>query len=242
MTLSEEEKEYYDRQIPLIQEKGQKKLKNQKVLVGGIGGIGSAAAIALARMGVGEIKIVDNDTIERSNLNRQLLYNEKEIGNKKTEIAKEKLCEINSNIKITGVDEPITEENMDELFNDVNAYIDGLDNIETRYLVNKKCVEEQIPFFHGSCQGFEGRVTTIIPQETPCFNCIYQGKKPKQKEKIPTIGYLPNKLGLMEVEQFLRYKLGLKGVLKNKIMIFSKNQISPNILKIHKDKECEICG
>lgn len=242
MALSNQEKEYYSRQLPIVKEEGQEKIKNKKVLIGGIGGIGSAAVMALTRLGVGKIKIVDNDKMERSNLNRQILYNENEIGKQKTEVAKKKLQEINPHVNITAVNKKITKNNIDQILdNQVDAFIDGLDNIKTRYLVNKKCIRDNIPYFHASCEGMEGRVTTIIPNQTPCLKCIYKGKKPKQKPITPVIGFIPNKLGIIEAEQFYRHILGLK-TLKNKMMIFSSEKIEPSILKIEKNKDCEICG
>ncbi|PTD94645.1 adenylyltransferase [archaeon SCG-AAA382B04] len=241
MNLSDKEKRYYSRQLPILKEKGQKKLKNKTVLIGGIGGIGSSAALSLARMGVGEIIIVDDDKVDLSNLNRQQLYSENDVGKPKTKIAKQKLEKINSNIDIKLINKKIDQNNIPHILDEsIDAFIDGFDNIETRYVVNKRCMEKKIPYIHASCEGMEGRITLIIPNETPCLHCIYQGKKPRQKEPIPVMGFLPNKLGVMEAEQFYRFTFNLK-TLKNKILIFSKDKMEPSILKIEKNKNCEIC-
>lgn len=239
--LTKKEKEYYKRQLPLIGEKKQKKLKKQTALIGGIGGIGTAAAQTLTRLGVGKLKIIDKDQVETSNLNRQILYTEKDIGKPKTKVAKQKLQEINSNTEIEAYQEKITQKNIKKHLKNTEAFIDGLDNMKTRYIVNKECIKQNKPYFHASCQGYEARITTIIPHQTPCLQCIYRGKKPKKQKNISTIGYLPNKLGIIQTEQYLKYINNQKGVLKNQILIYSQNQTQPSTLKIQKNPNCPIC-
>ncbi|OKY77867.1 MAG: Dinucleotide-utilizing enzyme involved in molybdopterin and thiamine biosynthesis ThiF [Candidatus Methanohalarchaeum thermophilum] len=243
MKLSKEEKERYSRQLPVLKEKGQEKVNDLKVLVSGVGGIGGTAAEYLVRLGIGEIRLLDPDTVELSNLNRQILYNKDDIGRNKVDVAFEKLKKVNPNVDIEPIPEKLRRDNLHEIFGDMDAFVDGLDNMQARYLANKECVKKDIPYFHAACEGFESRLTTIIPNETPCLNCIYGGKiEIKEKEYEPTVGVVPGKIGIIEVEQLIKYFLDLKGLFKDKLVIFDEKNIKPRIIDLRKKKNCEVCG
>jgi adenylyltransferase/sulfurtransferase len=143
----------------------------------------------LAVAGFGRILVVDRDTVELSNLNRQVIHWERDIGRKKAASAKKKLEHMNPEIEIISVEEELTDRNIAEYFADVHGVVDGLDNFPDRFVVNEFVVKNHLPFFHGAVRGFEGRATTIIPGSTPCFRCIYSEAPPK--EVFPVVGVSP---------------------------------------------------
>ena len=163
--LTPNERERYDRQI-MIQDigvEGQEKLKRSRVLVAGAGGLGSPIAIYLTAAGVGTIRLIDHDQVTLSNLNRQILHWEEDIGRKKTDSATTKLSHLNSGVTLEAIAETITEENVSQLVRGCDVIVDAMDNLPTRYVLNRCAVEKKIPFFHGAVSGFEGRVMTILP-------------------------------------------------------------------------------
>ena len=173
--LSKRELARYERQtmMPEWGEVGQEKLKGSKILVAGAGGLGSAILTYLAIAGVGKIRIIDGDRVELTNLNRQMLHADKDIGREKVVSAKERLEALNPDIQIEAIGEAIIEENVFDLVADY-PIVDAMDNLPTRYLLNRVAVERNLPLFHGAVYGFEGRATTIIPGKTPCRRCLYQ--------------------------------------------------------------------
>jgi len=176
--LTEDELTRYDRQIMMkgIGKDGQEKLKKARVFVAGAGGLGSPISIYLAVAGVGTIRLADHDTIELSNLNRQILHGDGDLGKRKVDSATQKLQNMNKDITVAAVAEMITEENVSKLVGDCDLIVDATDNLPTRYVLNRAAIEKNIPFFHGAVYGFEGRATTIIPGKTACLWCIYQGR------------------------------------------------------------------
>ncbi|RLI20297.1 adenylyltransferase, partial [Candidatus Bathyarchaeota archaeon] len=184
MALSPRELERYDRQIRISEWRieGQKKLKKAKVVVAGIGGLGGLAALYLAAAGVGKLILVDKGRFELSNLNRQILGWEKDVGRLKVQAAKEKLEALNPEIEIETVTEEITEANIDSIIKNAHAIIDGMDNWKTRFILNKACVLNNIPFVHAGVSEFHGQITTIMPGEGPCLRCILP-RNPPEKEK-----------------------------------------------------------
>jgi adenylyltransferase/sulfurtransferase len=200
--LTVDELERYDRQIMLreIGEAGQEKLKRASVFIAGIGGLGSPAAIYLTAAGIGRIRLVDHDRVDRSNLNRQVLHWDNDIGRSKVESAAEKLKRLNPEVEIEAIEETITEANLGELLTGFDLIVDAMDNLPTRYLLNKAALDNNIPFFHGAIYGFEGRAMTIIPHKTACLRCVYRGVIPE--EKFPVIGVTPaNSMSEMRVSR-----------------------------------------
>ncbi|MEW5910712.1 MAG: HesA/MoeB/ThiF family protein, partial [Thermodesulfobacteriota bacterium] len=163
--LSTEEKVRFDRQIMLeeIGEKGQEKLKTTSVFIAGAGGLGSAVSIYLAAAGIGRMRIADQDVVEMSNLNRQILHWTKDVGRKKVVSASEKLKQLNPEIEVNIIDDIITDKNVLAMTSGTDLIIDALDNMPTRYILNKAAIRLNIPFFHGAVHGFEGRAMTVLP-------------------------------------------------------------------------------
>jgi len=241
--LSSRELEKYDRQIMIhgFGEEGQEKLKKARVFIAGIGGLGSPVAIYLAAAGVGTIRIADHDTVELSNLNRQVLHYERNIDKKKVDSAATKLAQLNPDIKIEKISVTITDKNISRLVADSDLIVDAMDNLPTRYLLNKTAIEKNIPFFHGAVYGFEGRAMTIIPGKTACLNCVYHGAA-VPKEKFPVIGVTPAVIGCIQATEVIKYLLGLGDLLTDRLLNYDALRMKFTEFKISRDPNCEQCG
>ena len=218
--LTERELARYNRQIIMDRfgVEGQEKLKSAKVFVAGAGGLGSPVSIYLTVAGVGKLRIVDRDTVELSNLNRQILHWEKDIGVTKASSAGEKLRQMNQNIEVETMVETITEDNISQLAEGYDLIVDAMDNFPTRYLLNKTAIERKIPLFHGGIYGLSGIATTIIPGETPCLRCIFPEAPPP--EKFPVVGVAPAIIGCIQATEVIKYIVGIGNLLTNRLLIF----------------------
>lgn len=243
MSLNLKDAIRYDRQMMIKGwgEKGQIKLKSSKIVIAGVGGLGCPAALYLTAAGVGEIKLIDNEKVELSNLNRQILHWESDIGKFKVKSAEEKLKKINSEVNVTVETSSITEENAFELIKGFNLVIDALDNFEARFYLNKACVENNIPLIHGAIEGFEGRFTTIIPKTSPCLACIY-GKIPFYKGKFPVVGVTPAVIAALQSMEALKLIIGIGELTINRLLIFDGLKMEFNEVKIERNVKCKVCG
>lgn len=239
--------EYYSRQIVLreIGIEGQKKLINAKIAIVGIGGLGSIASLYLTLAGVGYIKIIDHDIIEKHNLHRQILYDPNEIGYPKVEIAAKKLSKINPQVKIEPIPEHLNSLNAEEHLSDVNVIVDGLDNMTTRYIVNRVSVKKGIPYVFAGAIGLEGNITIIHPPETPCLECIFPNIN---DSLIPTcetrgiIGATPGIIGCIEAMETIKLIVGLKDILKGKLLICDFKTMDFYKINISKREDCPVCS
>jgi molybdopterin/thiamine biosynthesis adenylyltransferase len=241
--LTAEERERYDRQIRLygFGEEGQEKLKMARVFIAGAGGLGSPIAIYLAAAGLGTIRIVDHDSIELSNLNRQVLHWDENMGKSKADSSAEKLRKLNPGIKIEAIAETITEANVSQLVADFDLIVDAMDNLPTRYLLNKTAIEKGIPFFHGAVYGFEGRAMTIIPGKSACLNCLYHGVTAPE-EKFPVIGVTPAVIGCIQATEVIKYIVGLGELLTDRLLNYDGLKLTFTEFKVRKDPNCQHCG
>lgn len=240
--LTRGELERYNRQIIIrgFGEEGQQKLKRAKVFIAGAGGLGSAASMYLAAAGVGVIRVVDHDRVELSNLNRQVLHWDEDIGRRKVVSATEKLKKLNQEAEIEAIEEMITKANISQLVADFDLIVDAMDNLPTRYLLNKVALEKNIPFFHGAVYGFEGRAMTIIPGKTACLRCVYRGAIPE--EKFPVIGVTPAVIGCIQATEVIKYIVGTGQLLTNRLLIYDGLNIKFTEFRVKKDPNCEHCG
>jgi adenylyltransferase/sulfurtransferase len=241
--LTKEELQRYDRQILIngFGEAGQEKLKKAKVFLAGAGGLGSPAAFYLTAAGVGTLRIADHDKAELSNLNRQILHWEENIGQRKTDSAADKLKRLNSNVKIETISETITEANVLTLVGDADVIVDAMDNLPTRYLLNKAAFAKGIPFCHGAVYGFEGRAMTVLPGKTACLNCLMHGAS-VPKEKFPVIGVTPAVIGCIQATEVIKYIVGLGELLTNRLLNYDALQMKFSEFQVNRDPECEVCG
>jgi molybdopterin-synthase adenylyltransferase len=240
--LTQEESQRYARQIMVreIGEDGQEKLKKARVLIAGIGGLGSPIALYLAAAGVGYIRIVDNDKVELTNLNRQVVHWTPDIGRNKTESAAAKLIQLNNIIQIESIVGTIDASSVSDFTSGIDIIMDATDNLETRFLLNAATLEKGIPFIHGAVSGFEGRITTIIPGKTPCLGCIYHGNIPKQK--TPVLGATPAVIGALQATEAIKYIVGAGQLLTNQLLIYDGLRMKFTALGIKKDPDCRYCG
>ena len=240
--LTPSERERYDRQIMIgeIGEEGQDKLKRSRVLLAGAGGLGSPIAIYLTAAGIGTMRVIDHDQVALSNLNRQILHWEEDVGKKKVDSAKTKLRNLNSTVDIQAIAETITEENVSELAAGCDAIIDAMDNLPTRYVLNRCAVEKKIPFFHGAVNGFEGRALTVIPGETACLRCMYRGLVPQ--EKFPVIGVVPAVIGSIQATEVIKYLMGIGKLLTNRLLIYHGLKVTFIEFTLNKNPNCDHCG
>jgi molybdopterin/thiamine biosynthesis adenylyltransferase len=240
--LTPSERERYDRQIMIgeIGQEGQGKLKRSRVVIAGAGGLGSPIAIYLTVAGIGIIRLIDHDPVTLSNLNRQVLHWEEDIGKKKVDSARTKLRNLNSSVEIEAIAETITEDNVSQLVDGCDAIVDAMDNLSTRYILNRCAIEKKLPFFHGAVNGFEGRVMTIIPGETACLRCMYRGPMPE--EKFPVIGVAPAVIGCIQATEVIKYLVGIGKLLTNRLLIYDGLKVTFSEFTIHKNPNCDHCG
>lgn len=241
--LSESELIRYSRQlkIPEFGEESQKKLKNSHIAIVGIGGLGCASATYLTAAGVGRITIIDFDIVELSNLNRQVLYGEEEIGEKKVFVAQRKLSKLNPRAEIIPVFARVTEENISKLMDGAQAVLDGLDNFSTRLVVNSACIRHKIPFIHGGVSRFRGLVTTIIPGETACLACLYPEGSPGG-EGLGVLGVIPAVVANIQALEAIKLIIGHGPSLAGKLLRFNGNDMKFRIYEIQRNEECDVCS
>jgi molybdopterin/thiamine biosynthesis adenylyltransferase len=240
--LTPNEQERYDRQIMIgeIGQEGQETLKRSRVAIAGAGGLGSPIAIYLTAAGIGMIRMIDHDQVTLSNLNRQILHWGEDIGRNKVESAGTKLRNLNSAVKIETIAETITEGNVSQLVDGCDVIVDAMDNLPTRYVLNRCAVEKKLPFFHGAVNGFEGRVMTIIPGETACLRCMYRGQVPQ--EKFPVIGVTPAVIGSIQATEVIKYLVGIGNLLTNRLLIYDGLKVTLTEFSVNKNPNCDHCG
>ena len=207
----------------------------------GLGGLGSPASIYLAAAGVGHITIIDAERVERSNLNRQVLHWEPDIGQSKVKSASEKLRAINSSIKVDGIFVKINSENVDQLIKRADVVVDGTDNYQTRYLLNETCVRNRIPFIHGAVEGLVGQVMTILPGKGPCLRCAIP-KEPPKKPVFPVLGATPGVIGCLQAVEAIKLIVGVGKPLVGRMLIFNGTDMTFDEMKVNRDPDCRVCG
>jgi adenylyltransferase/sulfurtransferase len=238
--LSERERERYKRQILLFGDEGQERLKKAHIFIAGAGGLGSPVSLYLAVAGVGTITIVDMDVVDQTNLNRQILHTDRDIGKKKTVSAEEKLSAINPDITVHAIDVRIDESNAAELVGNADGIVDAMDNYPIRYLLNDVAVKKNIPLFHGAIRGFYGQATTIIPGKTPCLKCIFPKAPPK--EVFPVVGVTPGVIGTVQATEVIKYILKSGDLLTNRIFIWDGLAGRADEIYAERIPCCPVCG
>jgi adenylyltransferase/sulfurtransferase len=240
--LTPEEKQRYDRQImiPGIGEAGQEKIKKARVVIAGTGGLGSPIALYLTAAGVGTLRIIDNDKVELSNLNRQILHWDKDVSKSKTASAYDKLTKLNKNVNLETVHITIDDSNAAQLTEGFDVIVDAMDNLSTRFLLNKAAVKHKVPFIHGAVSGMEGRAMTVIPGKSACIKCLYHAAPPKIK--FPVLGTTPAVIGAIEATEVIKYITGIGTLLTNRLLIYDGLNMKFTELKVIRDINCEHCG
>ncbi|MEM3526398.1 MAG: HesA/MoeB/ThiF family protein [Candidatus Jordarchaeaceae archaeon] len=242
MDLSVFEKERYDRQMRISGwgEDGQKMLKRSKIVVMGVGGLGCPASLYLAAAGVGHLVLVDREVSELSNLNRQILHWQKDIGKPKAFSAKQKIEELNPEISVEALKTEITEQNIDELVSGATVVVDAMDNFKTRFIINEACVNRGIPFIHAGVYGFQGQMTTILPGKSPCLKCIFP-VTPPETERLPVAGVTSGVFGVLLATEAVKLILGIGEPLIGRLLFFDLEDMSFIICEASRDPNCPVC-
>jgi molybdopterin/thiamine biosynthesis adenylyltransferase len=238
--FSERELERYKRQMMLFGEGGQERLKKSTIVIAGAGGLGSPAALYLAVAGIGTIKILDNDLVEQSNLNRQILHNDRDIGKRKVDSAAETLQAVNPDVTIEAIHTTIDAKNAKPLVGNSDGIVDAMDNFPTRYLLNDVAMTKMIPLFHGAIRGFYGQATTILPKRSACLRCIFPKAPPK--EVFPVIGVTPGVIGAVQATEVIKYLLNYGDLLTNRLFIWDGIRAHAEEIRIERDPKCVSCG
>ena len=246
-SLTDEELEYYSRQIvlPDIGYEGQQKLHDASVCIAGVGGLGSVAATQLAAMGVGHLRLVDYDVVELSNLHRQHLYDVNAIGYPKVEIAAGRLRDLNPHVDIEPLPLAIGAHNAEEIVTGMDVVVDGLDRIVPRYAVNSACVKLGVPYVFGAAVSMYGNVSTILPQETACLECFYGSIEDDALPSCSILGVHPAVISLVasiEVAETTRVLLGHKPRLANRLLHCDIEAMAFEQVELSKTPSCPVCG
>jgi adenylyltransferase/sulfurtransferase len=231
----------YGRQIMLFGEDGQRRLKETSLFVAGAGGLGSPLCTYLAVAGIGHLRIVDFDQVELSNLNRQILHWDDDVGGLKAESARAKLARINPSIQIEVLSERIDESNVESLVAEADGIVDCMDNFPTRYLLNRVAIRRRIPFFHAAIYGFEARVITFVPGETACFRCLFH-EGPPPSGAFPVVGATPGVAASIQAMEAVKYFTGHGKPLKDRLLIFDGEAATFREFQLRRDPECPDCG
>jgi bacteriocin biosynthesis cyclodehydratase domain-containing protein len=245
--LTNEDMQRYSRQIMLeeIGFVGMEKLRDAKLCVVGVGGIGNPVVTQLAAMGVGKLKIVDRDVVEISNLHRQHLYNEADIGKVKVEVAAERLKKINHHVQIEAVPLSITKYTAESIVKGMDIIIDALDTVDARYALNDACIKYNIPFIYAGALGMLGSVCTILPNKSACLRCMFPALAEEDMPTCSTEGVHPSILYLVagvQVSEAVKIVTGQQPTLVNKLLYIDLNELSFDKIQMFRHEACPSCG
>jgi molybdopterin/thiamine biosynthesis adenylyltransferase/rhodanese-related sulfurtransferase len=247
-TLTADQMHRYSRHtlIPEVGEEGQLKLLDAKVLLLGAGGLGSPAALYLAAAGVGTLGLVDADTVDESNLQRQVIHTTDRVGMPKVESAKQAINALNPDVNVITYNTRFTPENAEEIVRDFDIIIDGSDNFDTMYLINELSVRLNKPNISSSILGFDGQITTIVPHQGPCYKCIYPEAPPPALApscgEVGVLGVLPGIMGLLQTNEAIKLILGIGDTLAGRLLLFDALSTTFTELKLRRNPECPVCG
>jgi sulfur-carrier protein adenylyltransferase/sulfurtransferase len=247
-TLSKEQRDRYSRHLllPEVGVEGQQKLLDAKVLLLGAGGLGSPAALYLAAAGVGTLGIVDDDTVDLSNLQRQVIHTTARVGEPKVDSAAATIAEVNPDVEVVRHQVRLDSSNVIELIEPYDIVVDGLDNFPTRYLLNDASVRLRKPVVSASILGFDGQLSVFKPYEGPCYRCLYP--VPPPAELAPScgangvIGVLPGTMGLLQSTEVVKLILGQGEPLIGRLLLYEALGATFTELKVRRDPECPVCS
>jgi molybdopterin/thiamine biosynthesis adenylyltransferase len=238
--------EFYSRQVILdeLGWKGQRKLAKSKVAVVGVGGLGTVSSLYLALAGVGYLRLIDQDTVETPNLHRQILFSLDDLHYPKVEVAAERLQKFNPLLKAEPVSENVNASNVEKLLSGVDLVVDGLDNMFTRYLLNRTCIKLSIPYVFGAAIGIEGNLSVFAPPETGCLECLMPNLSDVDLLTCDTrgvVGATPGIIGAMQAMEAIKVLTGMGSPLKGKLMVCDFNDMYFTTVDTSKAVNCPVC-
>jgi sulfur-carrier protein adenylyltransferase/sulfurtransferase len=246
--LSDVQRQRYSRHllIPEVGPDGQVRLLGSKVLLVGAGGLGSPAALYLAAAGVGTLGIVDFDTVDLSNLQRQVLHTTARVGERKTVSASRTIAALNPDVRVVTHDEMVVADNVERLIEGYDVVLDGTDSFETRYLLNDAAVIAGIPVVHASVYRFEGQLTVFDPPDGPCYRCLYPTPPPPELAPACSVagvlGVVPGIMGLLQANEVLKLLLGIGSTLAGRLVLYDALEGEFTELRLRRDPACPVCS
>ena len=232
--------------IPEIGQEGQRRLLDAKVLLIGAGGLGSPTALYLAASGVGTIGLVDDDVVDESNLQRQVLHGVDRLGMRKVDSAELTIRGLNPETNVVKHTERLGADNVERLIAGYDVIVDGTDNFDTRYVLNDAAVKLRKPVVHGSIYRWDGQVTTFVPFEGPCYRCMYPTQPPAELAPACSVagvlGVLPGIVGLMQANEVFKLLLGVGDTLAGRLLMFDAMGTTSDEVRIWRDPSCPACG
>jgi thiamine biosynthesis protein ThiS len=250
LAFNNEQLERYSRHIILkgVGAKGQKKIRNAKILVIGTGGLGSPAAMYLAAAGVGTIGLADFDVVELSNLQRQIIHSTADVGKTKVQSGRETIAALNPDVQVVTYKERVTAANIADIIHDqdYDFIIDGVDNFPAKFLINDACVLLQKPFSHAGIIGFSGQTLTYVPGQGPCYRCLFDAPPPPGVaptcREAGVLGVMGGVLGTLQATEALKYILGLGELLTGAILMFDATTMEFRKVRLSRNPKCRLCG
>ncbi|UCC27747.1 MAG: HesA/MoeB/ThiF family protein [Candidatus Bathyarchaeota archaeon] len=238
--------EFYSRQVvlPELRPEGQERLKRSKAVIVGLGGLGSVSALYLALAGVGHLRLVDQDTVELNNLHRQVLYELGSLRYPKVEAAARRIEQVNPEVRVEPLPEHVREDNIRDIVEGMNCVVDGLDNMQTRYLLNRACAAQKIPYVFGAAIGIEGNLSVFAPPETPCLECVLPNLDDRHLPTCDTRGVLGATTGIigsMQALETIKLLAGMGDSLKGKLMVCDFRDMFFTTIEIFKRSDCPVC-
>ncbi|MCC6790756.1 MAG: molybdopterin-synthase adenylyltransferase MoeB [Thermomicrobiales bacterium] len=247
-SFTQEQRRRYSRHflLPEVGEAGQRKLLDARVLLVGAGGLGSPAGLYLAAAGVGTLGIIDDDVVDDSNLQRQVLHTTDRIGMTKVESARQAITSLNPDVTVIGHETRLSKENVLEIFAGYDIILDGTDNFASRYLINDACVLLGKPIIHGSIFRFEGQTTVFNHGDGPCYRCLFPDPPPPDLApncaEAGVLGALPGTIGLIQATETLKLILGIGESLSGRLLMYDALGMEFREMKLRRDPVCPICG
>jgi len=248
VSLNAQQIERYSRHIILEQVggAGQEKLLSSSVLIIGAGGLGAPAGLYLAAAGVGTIGIVDGDNVDLSNLQRQVIHHTDDVGVEKIKSAEAKMLAINPDVKVKTYRQWVKAGNIRGIVKDYDFVIDGTDNFAAKFLVNDACYFEKIPFSHAGILRFDGQLLTVLPGETTCYRCIFDGPPPANAvpscSQAGVLGVLAGVVGSLQATEAIKYLLGLGGLLTGTLLTYNALSMDFRKVQLNRNPDCPLCG
>lgn len=243
MNLSLSELERYNRQMLIsgLGLEGQRKLKASKVVVAGLGGLGCPSSLYLTAAGIGKVILIDEGKFQLSDLNRQILCWQRDLGRFKAEVAKEKLEALNPEIEVEALIAEITKDTVQGIFEDADVVVDGMDNWRTRFIINEYCVTQDAPFVHAGVSTLHGQMTTVLPGRGPCLRCIFP-KDPPEVERFPVLGATPALFASLQAMEAIKLITGIGEPLVGRMLFLNGKEMVFETVEMKRNVKCPICG
>jgi len=248
MNFTDDQITRYSRHIllPEVGGKGQKKIAQARILIVGVGGLGSPAALYLAAAGVGTLGLIDSDVVDLSNLQRQIIHHTSDVGRPKVLSAKEKINALNPDVHVVLHEDRFTARNALDLVRDYSIVIDGVDNFPAKFLINDACYFAETPLVHGGILRFDGRVTTIIPKQSACYRCVFKQPPPPglvaSCQEAGVIGVLAGVIGTIQATEALKLVLGIGRPLTDRMLDFDARRMVFREIPVTRNPRCPLCG